>query len=377
MPKRKTQASKPKEKGPKTRRQTKTSPNQAGSTTELPITTSANHETTGMPMVSTSLAMATGMPSAMASMQQQGSSFPIIQTPMQQLPTQIQGEHFEDPIPIATYADQGIFVNEATKNKIWNGEYIDLAVLLRQNFCPSATDNSGTLTVVNNQITIKQSGTKIKVPINSIQNWTDAFINFIIIFSLKHKDKATILLKYLALIRGAAANNPIHKWLAYDTQFRLRMSNDPSKNWTNIDGHLWLSCGLSGDLTAVAQSAAPCYEYNYKGFCSRLTCTYAHTCIKCKVAHPACTCSMYLESRNMNTNRTYNATQPAPFQSLGYGHNRPNMVLRPFQLAGPPQSYAPRPQQRMLRPQLPRSYIAPRPNFRAQTRFMGPRPHTY
>ena len=161
--------------------------------------------------------------------------------------TQIQGEHFEDPIPIATYADQDIFVNEATKNKIWNGEYIDLAVLLRQNLCPSATDNSGTLTVVNNQITIKQSGTKIKVPINSIQNWTDAFINFIIIFSLKHKDKATELLNYMAIIRGAAANNPIHKWLAYDTQFRLRMSSDPSKNWANIDGHLWLSCGLSGD----------------------------------------------------------------------------------------------------------------------------------
>ena len=116
--------------------------------------------------------------------------------------------------------------------------------------------------MVNNQITIKQSGTKIKVPINSIQNWTDAVINFIIIFSLKHKDKATELLKHMAIIRGAAANNPINKWLAYDTQFRLRMSNDPSKNWANIDCHLWLSCGLFGDLTDVAQSAAPCYEYN-------------------------------------------------------------------------------------------------------------------
>ena len=184
--------------------------------------------------------------------------------------------------------------------------------------------------MVNNQITIKQSGTKIKVPINSIQNWTDAFINFIIIFSLKHKVKATELLKYMAIIRGAAVNNPIHKWLAYDTQFRLRMSSDPSKNWADISGHLWLSCSLSEDLTAGAQSAAPCYEYSYKGFCSRLTCTYAHICIKCKVAHPACTCSMYLESKNMNTNRTYNATQPAPFQSLGYGHNpRPTPINVP------------------------------------------------
>ena len=110
--------------------------------------------------------------------------------------------------------------------------------------------------MVKNQITIKDSGTKIKVPINSIQNWTDAFINFIIISSLMHKDKAAELLKYKhGNIRGAAG---------YDTEFRLRMSNDPSKNWANIDGHLWLSCGLAGDLTAVAQSAAPCYEYSYK-----------------------------------------------------------------------------------------------------------------
>ena len=29
------------------------------------------------------------------------------------------------------------------------------------------------------------------------------------------------------------------------------MSNGPRKNWANIDGHLWLSCGLSGDLTAI------------------------------------------------------------------------------------------------------------------------------
>ena len=103
-----------------------------------------------------------------------------------------------------------------------------------------------------------------------------------------------------------------------------------------------------------------------KGFCARLACTYVQTCIKCKVTHLACTCSMYLESRNMNTNRTYNTTQPAPFQPLGYGHNHPNLVPRPFQLAGKSQSYAPRPKQRMLKPQLPRSYFAARPHFRSQ-----------
>ena len=157
-------------------------------------------------MVSTSISMATGMPSAMASMQQQGPSFPIIQTPMQQLQTQIQGEHFEAPIPIATYADQDNFLNEATKNNIWNGEYTDLAVLLRQNLCPSATDNSGTLTVVNNQITIKQSGTKIKVPINSIQK-TDRCIHQ---FYYKFLFQAQRQSNRIAEVHGNNKSNPVN-----------------------------------------------------------------------------------------------------------------------------------------------------------------------
>ena len=45
--------------------------------------------------------------------------------------------------------------------------------------------------------------------------------------------------------------NPLQKWLEYNTQLRLRMSKDPSKNWAIIDGHLLLSGGLFGDFTAV------------------------------------------------------------------------------------------------------------------------------
>ena len=68
-----------------------------------------------MPMALTSSTMATGTPSATT---QQG--FPIIE--------QLRGEHYEDPIPILTYAEQDILVNDGIKNKIWNGEYIDTAL---------------------------------------------------------------------------------------------------------------------------------------------------------------------------------------------------------------------------------------------------------
>ena len=101
----------------------------------------------------------------------------------------------------------------------------------------------------------------------------------------------------MTIIRGAVAKNPIQKWTTYDTQFRLRMAKDPNRSWDNIDGHLWLSCGLSGHLSATAVSTAPCYECNSKGFCGRMNCGYSHTCIKCEVEHPASTCNLFNETK--------------------------------------------------------------------------------
>ncbi|MCG7867876.1 MAG: hypothetical protein JAY74_16150 [Candidatus Thiodiazotropha taylori] len=292
-----------------------------------------------------------------------------------QLPAQVvntQGE--QDPMLHYSYNEQDIFIPDSIKNKIWNGEYVNLATLLKQNFTQSAyNDMSGTLAIINNQITIKQTPTKIRVPINSIQNWTDAFINYIIIYSLKHRDKTIDLLKYMAIVRGAAVNNPIHKWLEYDTQFRLRMSKEPTKNWATIDGHLWLSCGLAGDLTVVSQAAAPCYEYNFKGVCSRLNCSYAHTCIKCKVSHPASTCSLFQESKNANHSyRGFSNIRPYSVQPAEYSAPGP----RPFtaRAFSPAASFQHGYRPRMSKQPMPNYF---RPNFRPQTRFMGPRANTY
>ena len=71
------------------------------------------------------------------------------------------GESDYDPLPILTFNDLDIFITDASKQKIWNSEYIDLALLLRQNFCPN-TDTMGTLTVVNNQLTVKTGAPKIQ-----------------------------------------------------------------------------------------------------------------------------------------------------------------------------------------------------------------------
>ena len=102
---------------------------------------------------------------------------------------------------------------------------------LKQNFS-STQSISGTLAIIDNQLSVKPATSKIKQPINSIEMWSDAFINFILVYIQKHIAKASDLLKYMAVIRGAAVNNPISKWLVYDMQFRLRTSKD-----TNRSGH--------------------------------------------------------------------------------------------------------------------------------------------
>ena len=155
-----------------------------------------------------------------------------------------------------------------------------------------------------------QEPSKIRQPINSIEMWSDAFINFILVHIQNHIVKASDLLKYMTVIRGAAVNNPISKWLVYDMQFRLRTSKDPKRSSSRIDGHLWLSFDLSGGLSATCQGNAPCYEYNFKGSCSRMLCNYAHVCIRCKVPHPASSCNLF-NQRSIQPRFNYGQNRPA------------------------------------------------------------------
>ena len=80
------------------------------------------------------------------------------------LPAYMQGEL--DPLPIATYKDYEIFISDVTKDKIWNGQYVELALLLKQNFA-SVQSVAGTLAVIDNQLSIKPATSKIKQPIKN------------------------------------------------------------------------------------------------------------------------------------------------------------------------------------------------------------------
>lgn len=44
----------------------------------------------------------------------------------------------------------------------------------------------------------------------------------------------------MSLIRGAVSDATFDKVYNYDKQFRLRIEQNPTKSWAQIDGNLWL-----------------------------------------------------------------------------------------------------------------------------------------
>ena len=55
--------------------------------------------------------------------------------------------------------------------------------------------------------------------LGSIESWTDAFVNFMIIYIQRHPNKAVELFKYMSIVREASVLNPFHSCYQYDVQF--------------------------------------------------------------------------------------------------------------------------------------------------------------
>ncbi|VDI77783.1 Hypothetical predicted protein [Mytilus galloprovincialis] len=94
------------------------------------------------------------------------------------------GEINNDPMLIPNQSECDVYVSQNLKEKIWNREFIDLSLLLYQNFISQidrpqnviSYDNAaGSLVITSNK------NSKVK-SIQNIESWTDAFINYMKIF---------------------------------------------------------------------------------------------------------------------------------------------------------------------------------------------------
>ncbi|CAC5390298.1 unnamed protein product [Mytilus coruscus] len=224
--------------------------------------------------------------------------------------------------------DLGNNVSSNIRQKILNGEYIDLGCLL-SNPVP-IDDNSNTLIIKDGVLQSKPKASTVKI--NNISRWTDAFLIFIDIYLSSHLGEARGLLKYMSNIRLGASRVPGLGWKRYDEQFRLKKIRMPSCNWGTVDLELWLLF-MYDDNTQNNQNHVTnvykCYDYN-NGSCTRPNCHYSHSCLRCTGIHPSVNCTRFYGAQtNFNFRRgpRFAAGQPNNSSQRGSSAN-PRAAVR-------------------------------------------------
>lgn len=240
-------------------------------------------------------------------------------------------EYLDQPVMLTSVASElGVTVQSSIRDKIISCKYVELGTLLiTEAQCPETS----------NQLVMSDDGSVVVKPkeaaakkIVNIENWTDAFIIFTSVYLSAHPHRAQELLKYMHSIRLGYSRHGGMGWKIYDEQFRLRMAYAPSMKWSDIDNELWLVYMVQPSKMTGSVDNSPrkkCFDFNFRGSCSKPLCNYVHACINCNASHPQVTC-------NLNSIRSPRYTQPfvrsqSPIRARGsyvtHGTQRP--LFRP------------------------------------------------
>ena len=185
-------------------------------------------------------------------------------------------------------AELGLAVPQAIRDKIKQGQFIELGTLL-PNANPGLESGAKLTWSVNDmgQLSMAQSNPK---KITSIEEWSDAFLIYASIYLAEHPLETQAILKYFSVIRCAAKRHVGLGWQSYDRQFRLRVAANPNDiSFKDVDQELWLFCMGPSALSSGLGGDRKCYDFNLRS-CTRGVCNYRHCCLNCSGNHPAQSC---------------------------------------------------------------------------------------
>ncbi len=185
--------------------------------------------------------------------------------------------------------------------QIWLHKYVNLAQLLKSDsrFTPTSS------LVLGEQGNLELRP-KSQRSLNTIREWTDAFVIFMSIYIKKHPMLAGDLLQYMAIIREAEGRSSgSMSWKTYDENFRMRQAIKP-QSWASIHPDLWLrTMTLTTSTTTGLYDKHPlnvtrnagrrpqglCQEFNREqNGCTWKNCKYNHKCQACRGDHPEFRC---------------------------------------------------------------------------------------
>ena len=206
-------------------------------------------------------------------------------------------------------------VDEVTRRRIVNGEFVDFARLLPREQVQDFEENR--MHMVNRDGQMFWVSAKPNQTISSFSRWEQAFKVFSDIYTRSHPNRAVELIQYNHLIQIASASYTWENVYMYDRDFRLHMSRHPQRSWAIILQQSW-SVRLRDRLRYENNSDRNfgrnnnkkrdvCWRFN-RGKCSYgLNCKYDHRCSNCnKFGHGAHNCRRSNDRPPQNKNNHQN-----------------------------------------------------------------------
>ena len=192
----------------------------------------------------------------------------------------------------------GSLVDIKIKERIWANQFIDLGLLI------SEAPHETTYLSSSSPLSFQQNTTHRLKTINSIEQWSDAFLIFIAIHTEHCPSDTQDILKYMQLIRTMSRDAPSHVFLAYDRDFR-KLRCHFSLPWCLLHQELFYSvskaAGVQGRqfpnphhmfLQRRQQVAKRqpfptgyCFAFCSEGLCSNPNCNFVHKCPTCNGPH--------------------------------------------------------------------------------------------
>ena len=188
------------------------------------------------------------------------------------------------------YAALSDHVSIQVRDAIWQGVYIPLAALRRENafnlnvLFPSAKEP------------------KTLHPISTLVKWIQLFLTFIAIRLQAHPHEAIPLINYQSHIMRLAHRSSTRVAFEYDGHFRMQRANNPIP-WDifRVDFLFEVEDYLKVNTSRPRQPFLPrggarfvrvCYRFNSDRGCSVVKCAFSHVCQTCtKRGHPKMLCS--------------------------------------------------------------------------------------
>jgi len=235
------------------------------------------------------------------------------------------GEAMDHPSNMDTLSSVplGSFVDERLRTKIWGKQFVDLGLLV-------GTPKSQTTLLVDpimgtSQVQVKDQPT---AKIHNIEQWTDAFMIYVAIYTQRFPNEIQDILKYMQLIRSLGTTVQPRVFLTYDSDFRkLRAIN--SMPWSHLHPELYhkvtSNARIATNPTFLPKRQQPfprrqsfptgfCFAFCSTGTCRFPRCTYRHSCPNCNGPHMPAQCPAKRQAAILPKPQTPNtsAHRPAP-----------------------------------------------------------------